>query len=112
VLEAEVLAALWASEVPLSAEEVRRQIGSDLAYTTVTTILTRLHEKGAVTREPSGRGYAYRPLLDQAGLTANRMRALLEHQSDRTGVLSRFVAALDATALAELRRLLGGAGRP
>jgi predicted transcriptional regulator len=106
MLEAEVLATLWAAEGPLSAEEVRRRLASDLAYTTVTTILVRLQEKGAVRRHVHGRGYAYTPVLDQAGLVANRMRALLDDQTDRVGVLSQFVAGLDATTQAAARRAL------
>ena len=112
MLEAEVLATLWAAGEPLSAEEVRRRSGTDVAYTTVTTILARLYEKGAVSREMSGRGYSYAPVLDQAGLTAKRMRALLDDEADQVGVLSRFVAGLDTKALTALRRALGpGLGR-
>lgn len=105
-LEREVLAALWTAEAALSAQDVRRQLGGDLAHTTVNTILTRLHEKGAVVRAQSSRGYLYQPVLDQAGLTANRMRALLDGGPDRAGVLSRFVDGLDATTLDTLRRAL------
>jgi predicted transcriptional regulator len=114
VLEAEVLAVLWASDSPLSPEAVRCELGDDLAYTTVMTILARLHEKGAVRREAHGRGYAYAPLLDEAGLAAQRMRALLDGEDDRAGVLSRFVAGLDDSAQAAVRRALdapGGARR-
>ena len=106
-LEAEVLAALWAADEPLTPEELRARLGSELAYTTVTTILARLYEKGAVARQPQGRGYCYLPVLDQQGLTARRMRALLDGHADQAGVLSRFVDSLDAATLAALRRALG-----
>ena len=105
-LEAEVLAALWAAGEPLSPEDVRRQLATELAYTTVTTILTRLWEKGAVQRAADGRRYLYSPVLDQAGMTARRMRALLDGQDDQAVVLSQFVANLDADAQAALRRAL------
>ena len=105
-LESEILAVLWAADEPLRAEEVRRRLGSDLAHTTVNTILGRLHEKGAVERHTGGRSYRYRPVLDQAGLTARRMQALLDGGPDRTGVLSRFVDGLDRRTLQALRRLL------
>ena len=111
-LEAEVLAALWAAAEPLTPEALRGRLGSELAYTTVTTILARLYEKGAVGREPQGRGYRYFPVLDQQGLTARRMRALLDGHADQAGVLSHFVDTLDAVTLAALRRALGSeAGR-
>lgn len=106
MLEAEVLGVLWSSGEALSPEEVRRRLGDDLAYTTVTTILVRLHEKGAVSRAPAGRGFTYSAVLQQQDLAANRMRALLAHQQDRAGVLSRFVAGLDLEAQAALREAL------
>ncbi|MGH3825752.1 MAG: BlaI/MecI/CopY family transcriptional regulator, partial [Pseudonocardiaceae bacterium] len=38
-LEAEVLAALWAADGPLTAAHVRRAVSGGLAYNTVQTIL-------------------------------------------------------------------------
>ena len=88
-LESEVLAALWAAEGPLTPAEVVEAIGGDLAYTTVQTILVRLHAKGAVAREQAGRAYAYTPVLDDAGLAADRMQALLDKGGDRVGQAAR-----------------------
>ncbi|MBV9821996.1 MAG: BlaI/MecI/CopY family transcriptional regulator [Actinobacteria bacterium] len=104
-LESEVLAALWAAETALTPAEVVDAIGGDLAYTTVQTILVRLHAKGAVAREQSGRAYAYTPVLDDAGLAADRMQALLDKGGDHVAVLRQFVNTLspeDETALADL----------
>ena len=105
-LEAEVLGVLWASANPQSADDVRRRLGADLAYTTVATILARLHDKGAVRRQLSGRVYSYSPVLSDADLIARRMHALLEDQADRTGVLARFVEGLDTDTQAALRTVL------
>lgn len=104
-LESEVLATLWAADKPLTSAEVVDALGGNLAYTTVQTILVRLQAKGAVQREPSGRAHAYTPVLDDAGLTASRMRAMLDRGGDRDVVLSRFVRSLtreDEARLAEL----------
>ena len=109
-LESAVLAELWAAEGALSAEQVRTNIGGNLAYTTVQTILVRLFEKGAVTRVEAGRGFVYSPVLDDADLTARRMRSLLDREPDRDGVLSRFVASLDPEDEAALRRALEEGG--
>ena len=105
-LETEILAALWSAEGALTPEEVRSSLAEPLAYTTVQTVLVRLHEKGAVERRLKGRAYAYSPLLDEKDLAARRMRTLLESESDLDGVLSRFVAALDQDQAAALRRVL------
>lgn len=108
-LERQVLACLAAAGRPLTPAEVLAELGGGLAYTTVMTTLTRLHGKGAVTREPSGRAYAYSlpsdPHALRSSATAARMRRLLEAGEDRAGVLARFVADLrpeDEQLLADL----------
>jgi predicted transcriptional regulator len=107
-LEASVLAALWAADAPLTPGAVQLELGGGLARTTVTTILTRLHAKGAVTRARSGRGYAYAPVQDSPGLTARRMHAELDKDEDRGTVLARFVSDLSPEDEEVLRALLDG----
>lgn len=94
-LEAQVLGVLWASAEPLTPRAVHRAMGEDLAYTTVTTILTRLWGKGLVHRERRGRAYTYAPVMSEAELTAARMQAVLEATSDHAAVLRSFVGRLD-----------------
>jgi predicted transcriptional regulator len=93
-----VLACLAAAGRPLSPGQVRTELGDQLAYTTVMTTLSRLHAKGALSRQPAGRGYVYElpgsPDGAQASMTAHRMLRLLEAGGDRARVLSRFVADL------------------
>jgi predicted transcriptional regulator len=104
-LETEVLAALWAAGGPLTPGQVQESLGGKLAYTTVMTTLARLHEKDVVTRERSGRAYAYTAVLDSPGIAAVRMRNLLESGGDREAVLARFIGSLsddDERVLAEL----------
>jgi predicted transcriptional regulator len=108
-LEQEVLSCLAAAGRPLTVAQVLAELGSDLAYTTVLTALSRLHAKGALRREPSGRAFAYSlpedPNAVGASLTARRMSRLLDAGADRAGVLTRFVADLspeDERLLTEL----------
>lgn len=114
-LESEVLAALWAADGPLTAGEVSGVLGAGLAYNTVQTILTRLHSKGAVHRELAGRAHAYTPVLDEPGLAASRMHAMLDHGGDHAAVLSRFLGTLtpeeESTLAGLLRRQHRGGGR-
>ena len=105
-LESEVLAALWAADQPLTPGEVVEAVGGDLAYNTVQTILTRLHAKGAVERDLVGRAHAYRPVLDEAGLTATRMRAMLDRTSDHAAVLAQFLGSLSPEDEEALTRLI------
>ncbi|QBJ93299.1 BlaI/MecI/CopY family transcriptional regulator [Streptomyces seoulensis] len=106
-LEGLVLSALRETRAPASAGWVQDHLGGDLAYTTVITILTRLLAKGAVTRERAGRSFVWTPVSDQAGLAAHRMRKVLDGESDREAVLSRFVTSLEPDDERLLRHLLG-----
>jgi predicted transcriptional regulator len=105
-LEAEVLAVLWAGGVPMTAADVQQRVDGDLAYTTVVTILSRLHDKGAASREKHGRSFAYLPVEDEAGLAARRMRKALDTGPDRDRVLARFVSHLSDHDEQTLRALL------
>ena len=109
-LESEILAILRASGRPLSPGEVRRQLAAaqqaELSYSTVVTIVSRLHVKGLLTRERAGRGFAYRP-VDEASLAARQMSHALDG-TDRGAVLSRFVSELSGRDARVLRQLLAG----
>jgi predicted transcriptional regulator len=110
-LEAGVLATLWRADQPLSPGQVRDQLGADLAYTTVMTILSRLHEKGSVTRTRVGRAFVYTPAFEQAELAASQMRSLLDSGHDREAVLAQFVGSLSADEERTLAALLRRAAR-
>jgi predicted transcriptional regulator len=105
-LEASVMAVLWSADAPLTPGQVQAGLGAGLARTTVTTILTRLHDKGMVGRRRQGRGYAYHPVQDAHGLTARRMHSELDRDTDRETVLARFVAQLSPDDERILRDLL------
>jgi predicted transcriptional regulator len=105
-LEHEVLAILAASHEPLTPAGVQQRVSGELAYTTVMTALSRLFDKGAVTREAAGRGYAYSFAADTSTLRARQMRRLLDRGDDRRGVLASFVAELDPEDEAVLSALL------
>ena len=109
-LEATVLAVLQGAGSPLSPGEVRERIGGTLAYTTVVTILSRLHAKGVLERHKAGRAYLYSPVADEPGLAARRMTRVLDGEADREAVLARFVSALSDSDEELLRRMLGDSG--
>ncbi|UGQ13462.1 BlaI/MecI/CopY family transcriptional regulator [Yinghuangia sp. ASG 101] len=107
-LEGQVITVLVEAGQPLTPGEVLEKLGasSGLSYSTVVTILTRLHTKGAVTRRRDGRPYRYGAVSDAATLSASRMSRLLAEEPDRASVLRRFVNALDPEDERTLRALL------
>jgi predicted transcriptional regulator len=108
-LEAEVMAVLRAAGTPLSPGQVRQRLAArqpeDLSYSTVVTILSRLHAKRLLERERVGRAFAYRP-VDDASLAASQMSRALQAGTDHRAVLSRFVSGLSGRDARLLRRLL------
>ncbi len=101
-LEYAVMVALW-QRAPASVPEVRERVNrhrdaqAALAYTTVMTVLSRLYDKGLVTRDRRGRGYTYTPRYDEAGLVdhlgCQEVGALLARYGDVA--LAHFAAALE-----------------
>ncbi|MEW2353118.1 BlaI/MecI/CopY family transcriptional regulator [Spirillospora sp. NPDC029432] len=107
-LEAEVLAALADADGPVSTAELQARIPGDCAYTTINTILFRLHAKQLVTRDRQGRHFLYRLAVDESRLVADRMHDHLRLASDPSTVLSRFVQNLSSDEERALRAVLRG----
>ena len=94
-LEGEVLAVLHAADRPLVPADVQASLGDERAYTTVLTILARLHAKGVISRIPAGRAFAYFPVQSAAETVAGQMHNLLGIGADKAAVLAQFVDRLD-----------------
>lgn len=109
-LEKQVTKILAVAGQPMTASEVRARLNSassaPLAYSTVVTVLSRMHEKGLLARSKRGRSFAYAPIADPAELAARQLRHLLDGRRDREAVLSHFVGDLAASDGDLLRRLL------
>jgi predicted transcriptional regulator len=108
-LEAEVLALLQASDVPLSPGQVQQLLAgrqrAELAYSTVVTIVSRLHAKGLLARERAGRAFVY-TAVDEASLAAGRMDRALDGGPSHDAVLARFASGLSSRDARLLRELL------
>jgi len=105
-LETTVLEQLWATPGGATPAQVHEALGTDLAYTTVMTVLTRLWKKGLVDRSPYGRSFTYRPVVSEAELAARRMDLALDQTRDRRAALSQFVNSLSVKDERLLRKLL------
>ena len=64
-LELDIMKAVW-WRPPITVREVQHAIrpGRQLAYTTVMTIMDRLHQKGFLTRTLRSRTHYYEPAID------------------------------------------------
>jgi predicted transcriptional regulator len=105
------MAVLRAAQAPLNPGEVRLSLAAsqaeELSYSTVVTIMSRLHAKGLLARERAGRAFTYTP-VDDASLAASRMSQALDTGTDHQAVLTRFVSGLTGRDARLLRRLLAG----
>lgn len=86
-------------------DALQRQ-GSELAYTTVMTVLVRLWQKERVRRQRDGRSYTYHPVITREQYVAARMEEVLEAARDRSAALGHFLDALGPVDRVQLRRLL------
>jgi BlaI family transcriptional regulator, penicillinase repressor len=63
-LELQIMQVLW-DKGAATVAEAQERLGSDLAYTTVQTMLNVLLRKKKVRRELAGRAFVYRPAVSQ-----------------------------------------------
>lgn len=78
-LETTVLEALSRAAQALSVRDVLARLPrkAELAYTTVLTVLDRLHDKGVVRREKRGRAFFYEPVVTSDQWRGERAAKLL-----------------------------------
>ncbi|HEY3957646.1 MAG TPA: BlaI/MecI/CopY family transcriptional regulator [Streptosporangiaceae bacterium] len=112
-LEAGVLAVLQAAGAPLTPGQMQQRLEASqyggLSYSTVVTILSRLHAKGLTARERTGRAFAYTP-VDGAAFAAGQMNQALAAGPSRDAVLAKFASGLSTRDARLLRELLDGPG--
>ncbi len=110
-LEHDIMMVLWAADTPLHPGDVKERLNTSLAYTSVATVLGRLHTKGLVRRTETGRAYAYEASVDESQLAVRRIGEVLSSSSDKSQVLAGFVGSLSKKDLAVLRAMLGQGDR-
>lgn len=107
--ELEVMSVLWRLG-SATVTEVREQLETDLAYTSVLSALQTLEEKGYVRHEPEGRAYRYFAVVgaEHAGGSAlARIRDAIFHGSAER-MFAQLVSdrKLGREELERMRRLL------
>ena len=107
-LEQLVLETLW-REGELTVRQVLDALATDHAYTTILTVLQRLHDKRIVRRRRAGGGvWSYRAAEPRETSIARRLHALLDEAGEeRDVVLVAFVDTAEEADPAVLDRLEG-----
>lgn len=103
--ELEVMSILWELGSG-TVTEVREQLPTDLAYTTVLTILRNLEEKGFVSHEAEGRAHRYAPRVARNMARRTALTRLLNtlFQGSPEQLLAHMVAD-EAVSIEDLQRL-------
>jgi len=116
-LERRVMAQLWARGAQTVGQvlaALNARVDRPLAYTTVMTVLVRLHEKGFVIREKHGRRFRYAAAVDEASVAVQAGRRELRRLIERYGAESVAGFATDlgegelSRRLAEMARVRTG----
>lgn len=104
-LERNVLEILW-SRGESSVRDVLAELGSDHAYTTILTVLQRLHAKREVRRRREGQALIYSAARPKAEVVGGRAASLLtEGGQPEDDMLVAFLDSADARQPGLLDRL-------
>lgn len=104
-LEQRVLEVLWEGE-ELTVRQVLDALNSSHAYTTILTVLDRLHEKGRVQRRKKKRAWVYRPARPrEAELGATISQLLGTPGVDSEPLLMAFLDSAESVDPEILQRL-------
>ncbi|MGW6503389.1 BlaI/MecI/CopY family transcriptional regulator [Nonomuraea angiospora] len=103
-LESTIMDRMWATKEPASVRDVLEHLRKDrvIAYTTVMTVMDKLHTKGLLKRKPVGRAYIYEAVSSKEAYTADVMRQSLAGSGNRAATLVHFLERLtpeEASAL-------------
>ena len=107
-LEAAVMDRLWSWDRPVSVRDVLEDLNRErpLAYTTVMTVMDKLHSKKFVRREKHGKAYLYAAASSREAHTAMLLDEILAASEDRSAVLLHLLERMDRAEVDELRAAL------
>ncbi|GII91844.1 BlaI/MecI/CopY family transcriptional regulator [Sinosporangium siamense] len=115
-LESTIMDRMWSYRRPASVRDVLEDLRKDreIAYTTVMTVMDKLHTKGLLKRRPLGRAYIYETVASKEAYTAELMRDSLAQSGNRAATLVHFLERLtpeEAEALSAALQVFPAKGR-
>ena len=113
-LEADIMELVWSegwSDFSVAAVHERLEREREIAYTTVLTTISRLHDKGLLARKRDGKRYLYRPVMGRdeflRTLARNVLGSLLDAGAEGAeALLLERLASADAAGLDRLEALI------
>ncbi|MFD8563589.1 BlaI/MecI/CopY family transcriptional regulator [Streptosporangium canum] len=107
-LESAIMERMWSYHRPATVRDVLEDLRRErnIAYTTVMTVMDKLHKKGLLLRQPEGRAYVYRTVTTKESYTADRMRATLAGGGNQAATLVHFLERLTTEESIALRAAL------
>jgi predicted transcriptional regulator len=107
-LEAAVMDRIWRRSRPVLVRDVLEdlQAGRTIAYTTVMTVMDKLHHKGWLRREPRGRAYVYEAVASRESYTAKLMREAWATSDNQAVAFVHFLEQLSEDEARALRAAL------
>ena len=107
-LESTIMDRIWRQARPLAVREVHEELKAEreIAYTTVMTVMDKLHAKGWLRREPRGRAYVYEAVASREEYTAKLMREALSTSDNQAAAFVHFLGQLSESESQALRAAL------
>lgn len=107
-LEAAVMDCVWRCGRPVSVRDVLDELSRDrsIAYTTVMTVMDKLHKKGWLNRQRTGRAFEYEATRGREAYTARLMRDALSTSNNQAAAFVHFLSELTPEESAALRSAL------
>ncbi|ASU82645.1 CopY family transcriptional regulator [Nocardiopsis gilva YIM 90087] len=110
-LERAVMDVVWDAAEPVTVRTVTEALEHrGLAYTTISTVLQKLYDKGWLRRERIGRVWFYRAAVGRTDYAARVMHEALHESGGTRTTLLRFVDAMSDEEARMLRDLLAEEG--
>ena len=105
-LEEKVMKIIWDSKVPLKPQQVKKALNNRYAYTTISTTLLRLNNKGILVRKKEGKAYFYKATKERDTFIKPKLKKVFQNLIKSYGELaiSQFVDVLDTIDSKETKK--------
>src|ERR1700738_800691 len=107
-LESAIMERIWRVGRPVVVRDIYEELKAEraIAYTTVMTVMDKLHHQGGLRGEPKGRAYAYEAVASREAYTARLMRDAWATSDNQAAAFVHFLEQLSEPEARALRAAL------